>query len=143
MIDQFAGIRVRFNKYVEPDPDSDCLIWTGAVARGGRGCFTFTTKNSMPAIRAAWLLAGRELPPHPMVFDHLCKNHRCVNVDHLEAVSPSENVRRGSTVGRTNMCGKGLHEWIPENIMQNGSKKMCRPCRNMRQLERYHRLKQN
>jgi hypothetical protein len=28
-------------------------------------------------------------------MDHLCKNKMCVNPDHLEPVSPAENVRRG------------------------------------------------
>ena len=30
-----------------------------------------------------------------LVLDHLCRNTKCVNPDHLEAVSFSENIRRG------------------------------------------------
>ncbi len=33
-----------------------------------------------------------------MVIDHLCKVHRCVNVKHLEAVTVTENRRRGIQV---------------------------------------------
>jgi len=29
------------------------------------------------------------------VIDHLCRNHRCINPNHLEAVSWAENARRG------------------------------------------------
>lgn len=32
---------------------------------------------------------------HAPVLDHLCRNRWCCNPDHLEAVSPAANVRRG------------------------------------------------
>jgi hypothetical protein len=36
--------------------------------------------------------------PAGMVLDHLCKNTRCVNPDHLEAVTQVENMRRAKHV---------------------------------------------
>lgn len=30
-------------------------------------------------------------------FDHLCRNKLCVRPDHLEAVTHTENVRRGNS----------------------------------------------
>ena len=35
-----------------------------------------------------------EIPPGKQI-DHLCRNRGCINPDHLEAVSPAENTRRG------------------------------------------------
>ena len=34
-------------------------------------------------------------------IDHLCRNSRCVNPDHLEAVSTAENIRRGNSTTLT------------------------------------------
>lgn len=34
--------------------------------------------------------------PAGLVIDHLCRNTRCVNPDHLEAVTQAENVRRAA-----------------------------------------------
>jgi hypothetical protein len=34
--------------------------------------------------------------PKGLVIDHLCRNTRCVNPDHLEPVTRGENTRRGA-----------------------------------------------
>ena len=74
------------------------------------GCWTFRTGESRfwnyPSYRDrvtgrwsaayVWLyttLHGPLTPELPMI-DHLCENKRCVNPDHLEAVTRSENVLR-------------------------------------------------
>lgn len=36
--------------------------------------------------------------PKGICLDHLCRNRYCVNPDHLEPVTPSENKRRGAGV---------------------------------------------
>jgi hypothetical protein len=33
--------------------------------------------------------------PDGLVLDHLCRNKKCVNPDHLEPVTNAENLRRG------------------------------------------------
>ena len=47
------------------------------------------------AHRAAWVHANGQIP-HGMTVDHLCKERRCVNVDHLRLLSNYENARRTS-----------------------------------------------
>ena len=39
--------------------------------------------------------------PHGKQLDHLCRNHSCVNPDHVEPVTPAENVRRGNVARLT------------------------------------------
>lgn len=48
--------------------------------------------TSVRAHRARWAESGR---PFAEVLDHLCRNRWCCNPDHLESVTPAENVRRG------------------------------------------------
>ena len=44
--------------------------------------------------RAAWVWANGRQIPDGMTIDHLCKNRRCVNPNHLRLISNFENARR-------------------------------------------------
>jgi len=74
--------------------------------------------------------------PDDLEIDHLCKNKTCCNPDHLEAVTRSENLRRGTqwhhTVARETSkahCPAG-HTYDPENtyITPQGHRQ-CRKCK--------------
>jgi len=68
--------------------------------------------------------------PQGMVLDHLCRNTLCVNPDHLEIVTNSENILRGVSPNRTKThCIRG-HEFTPENtrIGKRGNR-ICRKCK--------------
>lgn len=69
-----------------------CLEWRGA-APGRYGSCPVNGRN-VPAHRVAWVMRHGCDIPDDLVIDHLCCNKRCVNADHLEAVSDAENVRR-------------------------------------------------
>jgi hypothetical protein len=89
----------RFAKMVRPAADlspngmSGCLIWTGRARDTDYAQVRFDGSR-MGAHVAAWGLAGRVVP-EGYHLDHLCRRPACVNVEHLEAVTPTENKRRG------------------------------------------------
>lgn len=67
--------------------------------------------------------------PGANVVDHLCRNPACVRPDHLESVPNGENIRRGRSSNHSGYCRSGRHEWIKENILQEGGYQRCEPCR--------------
>lgn len=127
--------QARFDKRVVPD--GDCLIWTGALNPAGYGWFSWSTGRPKLAHRAAWILAGRTLTDG-YDLHHKCHTPACVNVDHLEEVTPSANRTLALKSGPAGMCGAGLHPWVPENWYHRASGPICKPCHLERQ-RRYDR----
>lgn len=78
------------------DASGDCWEWTGARNPEGYGRIGAGRRGSatLHAHRVAWELLVGPVPAH-LELDHLCRNPRCVNPDHLEPVSRTENIRRG------------------------------------------------
>jgi hypothetical protein len=74
-----------------------CHLWTGGDdGRYGYGTFWDGTKT----VRAyRWIYAATHGPiPAGYEVDHRCRNPRCVNPAHLEAVTHRENVLRSSNI---------------------------------------------
>lgn len=89
----------RFLLYVEPGSPSECWFWRGGRNDDGYGVFRIDSSRAVRAHRAACeLLAGRFLP-EGMVSDHTCCEPLCVNPNHIEFVTPRENVLRGVRSG--------------------------------------------
>jgi hypothetical protein len=69
--------------------------------------------------------------PEGMELDHLCRNTRCSNPQHLEPVTRRENYLRGTSVGaiaiRTGKCGNG-HSMEDAYVKKNGRERQCRTC---------------
>lgn len=133
-----------WDDYPEPvlDDASGCLRWQGRHHVNGYGMLG----RNQYAHREAWLLSGGEIPDG-MTIDHVAKRgciHRdCVNVDHMEVVSQSENCRRGQRVqeqiAKTH-CPKG-HPYSGENLIVRRGKRECRECGRDRCKAAYHRRK--
>lgn len=79
------------------DATGDCWVWTAGVGAFGYGLFSSPTYGSVsknvPAHRWAWTNMVGPIPDG-MHIDHRCRNPKCVNPDHLEPVTPGENLRR-------------------------------------------------
>jgi hypothetical protein len=121
------SIEARFWEKVEKT--ETCWNWTasknrryGAFKVGGR------QGRNIAAHRFAYEMLVGEIP-EDLVLDHLCRNKKCVNPDHLEPVTQRINVHRHfEMIGRTH-CKNG-HEWNDDNIyMVEGKYPQCRPCK--------------
>lgn len=85
-----------------------CRVWQGAVTKDGYGQIMVARVWYQTHLLAclAWLGA----PPPNTVRDHLCRNRRCLNPLHLEAVPLTENTRRGLSCNRDKPHCKRGHE---------------------------------
>ena len=75
-------------------PFSGCLIWTGALNDSGYGRVKIGYKFRRAHI-VAWEQQHGKVPTG-QVIDHLCRVRCCINPDHMEVVTQSENCRRSN-----------------------------------------------
>lgn len=145
------------------DRSGDCWQWTGRISATGYGYCWIRGVPAEGAHRVAYLLTHGSIPPG-MQIDHTChtrdKNcrrgsdcpHRsCVNPDHLEAVTPAENVARSRTKDSTVDHCKNGHELTDANTYLWTDRaglvsRVCRTCnrnkvRRFREREQERRLR--
>lgn len=112
-----------------------CLLWTGGDDGGGYGKFRIGPRKYM-AHRVAYVIANHADIEEGMVIDHLCRNHGCVNPDHLDVVTISENNRRGfaasgptmRALARSGLCARGHDMSLPSAWYDHPSGRTCRQC---------------
>lgn len=111
--------------WAKVDKSGDCWEWTAFLTPDGYGRFGLDGAI-VAAHRTAYELVVGPIPDG-LQIDHLCRNRKCVNPDHLEPVTQLENARRGFWATKTH-CKHG-HEFTPENtyIRPTGARQ-CRTC---------------
>ena len=122
-----------------PENPNGCWIWQAGCLKG-YGAFS-NGKKQIAAHKFAYeQLFG--VVPNGMELDHLCRNKRCVNPNHLETVLHIENMSRGKLgkLGHFNKtkthCPYG-HPYSTENTyfyrQTNGSLgRLCLTCSRKR-----------
>ena len=115
--------------------ESGCWLWTGyrnncgySLWRGRSGGRWITRSVH----RWLYLLLRGPIPVG-LECDHLCRVRACVNPWHLELVTRSENLLRGSRArGLKRFCERG-HEYTEANTYwPPGGYRMCRACQSIR-----------
>ncbi|MDO8389701.1 MAG: HNH endonuclease signature motif containing protein [Actinomycetota bacterium] len=98
-----------------------CWVWTGALVRGYgvmslRGRTRYVHRVTYELLKGS-IGSGLDL-------DHVCRNPRCINPDHLEPVTRSENVARMLDKQPKDRCRRG-HRFADVGRTTQGSCVAC------------------
>lgn len=126
------AVETTFWSRVDRRGPNECWSWLGPIRhrRMGYGGFSLNGRMQL-AHRVAYALVKGDISDG-LQIDHLCRNGRCVNPDHLEAVDNRTNVLRGDTITAANAaktaCIHG-HLFDAENTrLRPDGKRDCRQC---------------
>ena len=128
--------QLRFWSYVETKASNQCWPWLRSVDGQGYGvfCAQGTRKKSH---RVSYILVHGPIPDG-LVVDHMCRNRRCANPDHLRVVTQAVNSLENS-VGATAInaakthCIAG-HMFAGDNLkIDHRGNRYCRECNRERQ----------
>ncbi|MCI0615515.1 HNH endonuclease [bacterium] len=113
-----------------------CILWT--AGRNGDGYSQFFA-NGKPISGHLWIwkfLNGKISAG--LQIDHKCRARHCVNLDHLELVTPRENTLRGETLAARNAakthCPRGH---LFDRIRASSGERFCGICRRNLDRKRY------
>ena len=121
--------------------ENGCWGWKKIYSTDKYGRFSVATSQSKLAHRVIYELING---PTELHIDHLCRNTRCVNPSHLEAVSQRTNNRRQADI--ITHCPKG-HPYSSHNLIVRkgayGLERKCRQCDRAWSRKSYLRRKLN
>ena len=126
------------------DKTDSCWNWLSGVDKDGYGRFHFEYKTRR-AHRFSYELTKGNIPEGYQI-DHLCRNHLCVNPDHLEVVTPKENTLRSpiapaSINHNKKYCkrghGLGGNNKVKRKTRPNG--RDCKICHNINGKIHYYK----
>lgn len=124
---------VRFCCKFRFHPETGCWEWLKPDANG-YGKFRYQGGPRW-AHRVSYELFLGPIPAG-LTLDHLCRNPRCINPDHLDPVTHRENVMRGNSppakAAARDTCAHG-HPYTESNlyVYPNGARR-CRRCTRIR-----------
>lgn len=119
--------------------DNGCWNWTGKVDRPVGGYGYIYHRGRWYRAHRVFYVAAKGAPAAGLDLDHLCRNRLCCNPDHLEAVTRSENNRRGHDRNSAKTHCPSGHEYTEGNTKWYQDRRYCRACHNRRSAERYRR----
>jgi hypothetical protein len=134
--------RQRFWSRVEvPNQPSCCWEWTGALT--DRGYAEVSLDGLVfKSHRVAYSDLIESVPTDKMI-DHLCRNRKCVNPDHLQIASDKMNVRTGFSPSgvhaRKTHCPQGHPYDNVNTYWWNGTNRQCKTCKREHDKRPNHR----
>ena len=114
--------------WLRVDKSGECWLWTGYLDPNGYGRFNHDRTQHM-AHRWAWMLTGNGEIPEGMHLDHLCRVRNCVNPDHLEVVTPTENNHRSDGPTGLNYRKTECPKCGGDYSRAPNGKRYCAPCK--------------
>lgn len=128
---------LRIRQKIETDLQTGCWVWFGCAAPNGYGHVSFEGKARI-AHRVVYELVRGAIPAG-LVLHHKCRNRRCVNPEHLQAVSQRDNLLLDQTpfmrCGLQTCCVRG-HRLRGKNVevrRRRGNRtRVCIVCRRLR-----------
>lgn len=109
--------------------ENGCIVWKPVTRSDAYGQVAVDGRR-YPAHRWIYLTTVGPIPGG-LVLDHLCRERRCVNVEHLEVVTERVNLLRGVGASARNLvkthCKNG-HEFTEENTQRRKDGRYCRTC---------------
>lgn len=115
-----------------------CWFWDGPVNRNG---YSRTTIDGRTIVLHRLIYQIMKGPlTKKKVLDHLCRERRCCNPDHLQPVTVKENTRRGESGpgrnARKATCKRG-HKLSGANVRirkrAGGTERVCKACKRDRE----------
>lgn len=106
---------------VERSTPDVCWPWKKSTSPSGYGRF-----DRWRAHRVAYQLAHGALSP-TLTIDHLCRNKRCVNPAHLEAVTLRENILRSDSLSAR--AARRTHCHCGQPLEMLSGVRGCRTCK--------------
>lgn len=137
------SVAARMVRYVNREAPNGCWEWIGGGDQKGYGIIRAgdARNGSRRAHRVSYELHRGPIPGG-LTIDHLCRNRRCINPDHLEAVTSRVNTMRGNGIGVRNAAVTHCpykHPYSEENTkIDSRGRRRCRTC--MRAADRARRL---
>jgi HNH endonuclease len=112
--------------------EGDCWIWTGSACTGGYGHLRlggwrhYRPRQTILVHRLSYELHKGSIPDG-LTIDHLCRQRRCFNPNHLDAVTMRENTMRSDAV--TAVHARKTHCPAGHPYVLISGRRSCRICR--------------
>jgi hypothetical protein len=132
--------------------ENGCWVWNKHITANGYSQISTGSRVTHSLQNRSGHRVSYEVFVGPLIegmqIDHLCRNRACVNPDHLEQVTPRENIHRSDAVYKRLMakthCPKG-HLYDEKNTYRSkspsgGFTRSCITCRINRVKNKYRLL---